>query len=214
MLTFHILNVYVDKTQPRQFKFTFKRNGCTFSAVCLQESWLSDDSDTSLFQLDGYNLISQGKLCSTRGGLIIYLKDTIKYKLIDIEANSNIWEGQFIEIEQENVGNKKIILGNVYRPPRDTNENYNQFINEFVPILSDYGKSKSDVILAGDYNIDLLKILEKPVFSEYFDAVSALNFFPKITLPTRFSKKKVVLSLTTFCVNVHIASLKVLQEYC
>ena len=26
MLTFHILNVYVDKTQPRQFKFTFKFN--------------------------------------------------------------------------------------------------------------------------------------------------------------------------------------------
>ena len=23
MLTFHIVNVYVDKTQPRQFKFTF-----------------------------------------------------------------------------------------------------------------------------------------------------------------------------------------------
>ena len=26
MLTFHILNVYVDKTQPHQFKFTFKPN--------------------------------------------------------------------------------------------------------------------------------------------------------------------------------------------
>ena len=25
MLTFHILNVYVDMTQPRQFKFTFKK---------------------------------------------------------------------------------------------------------------------------------------------------------------------------------------------
>ena len=83
----------------------FKHKGCTFIAVCLQESWLSDDSDTSLFQLDGYNLISQGKRCSTRGRLIIYLKDSIKYKLIDIEANSNIWEGQFIEIKQENVGN-------------------------------------------------------------------------------------------------------------
>ena len=105
------------------------------------------------------------------------------------ESSSNIWEGQFIEIEQENVGNKKIILGNVYRPPRDTNENYNQFINEFVPILSDF-ESKSDIIIAGDYNIDLLKVLEKPVFSEYFDAVTALKFFPKITLPTRFSKKK------------------------
>ena len=174
---------------------------------------MSDDSDTSLFQLDGYNLILQGKRCSTRGGLIIYLKDTIKYKLIDIEANSNILEGQFIEIEQENVGNKKIILGNVYTPPRDTNENYNQFINEFVPILSDFGKSKSDVIIAGDYNIDLLKVLEKPVFSEYFDAVTALNFSRRLHFQLD-SLKMVVLSLTTFCVNVHIASLKVLQEYC
>ena len=87
----------------------FKHNGCTFSAVCLQESWLSDDTDTSLFQLDGYNLSAQGKICSTRGGLIIYLKDTIKYKLIDIHANSNIWEGQFIEIEHENVGKKNYI---------------------------------------------------------------------------------------------------------
>ena len=86
----------------------FKRNGCIFSAICIQESWLSDDTDTSLFQLDGYNLIAQGKRCSTRGGLIIYLKDTIKYKLIDIQANSNIWEGQFIEIEHENVGKKKL----------------------------------------------------------------------------------------------------------
>ena len=146
---------------------------------------MSDDTNTSLFQLDGYNLIAQGKRCSTHGGLIIYLKDTIKYKLIDIQANSNIWEGQFIEIEHENVG-KKIILGNVYMPPRDTNDKYNQFINEFVPILSEFGKSKSDVVIAGDYNIDLLKVLEKPVFSEYFDAVTALNFPPKITLPTRF----------------------------
>ena len=126
-----------------------------------------------------------------------------QYKLIDIEANSNIWEGQFIEIKQENVGNKKIILGNVYRPPRDTNANYNQFINEFVPILSDFGKSKSDVIIAGDYNIDLLKVLEKPVFSEYFDAFTALNFFPKITLPTRFSKKSCTLIDNFLCKCSH-----------
>ena len=184
----------------------FKRNGCIFSAICLQESWLTYDTDTSLFQLDGYNLIAQGKRCSTRGGLIIYLKDTIQYKLIDIQANSNIWEGQFIEIEHENVGNKKIILGNVYRPPHDINENYNQLINEFVPILSEFGKSKSDVIIAGDYNIDLLKVLAKPVFSVYFDAVTALNFFPKITLPTRFSERSCTLIDNFLCKCSHLLS--------
>ena len=34
MLTFHILNVYVDKTQPRQFKFTFNDKN-NYRPICL-----------------------------------------------------------------------------------------------------------------------------------------------------------------------------------
>ena len=64
-------------------------------------------------------------------------------------------------------------------------------------------KSKSDVVIAGDYNIDLLKILEKPVFSEYFDALTAFNFFPKITLPTRFSKRSCTLIDNFLCKCSH-----------
>ena len=32
------------------------------------------------------------------GGLIIYLKENLKYKMLDMSLKSNIWEGQFIEI--------------------------------------------------------------------------------------------------------------------
>ena len=42
MLTFHILNVYVDKTQPRQFKLTFKLCGeadCRLN--CSYQVWKS-----------------------------------------------------------------------------------------------------------------------------------------------------------------------------
>ena len=88
-------------------------------------------------------------------------------------------------------------------PPRDTNDNYNQFINEFVPILFEFGKSKIDVVIAGNYNIYLLKVLEKPVFSEYFDAVTARNFSPKITLPTRFSKRSCTLIDNFLCKCSH-----------
>ena len=41
-----------------------KSKGYEFSTICLQETWLSSDSDTSLFKIDGYNLTSQGKMCS------------------------------------------------------------------------------------------------------------------------------------------------------
>ena len=46
---------------------------------------------------------------------------------------------------------------------------------------------KSEVIIAGDFNINLLKINEKEYCSEFYDTLTGFSFFPKITFPTRFS---------------------------
>ena len=55
----------------------------------------------------------------------------------------------------------KIIIGNIYRPPNELVANYNRFTEEFVQILMHLHKSKSEVIIIGDFNIDLLKINSK-----------------------------------------------------
>ena len=94
-----------------------RNNGCEISALCLQETWLMDDSDTSLLQIDGYTLISQGKICSSHADLAIYLSNIYNYKCLDIYKKSNIWEGKFIEVTSNTI-NIKIVLGNL-RPPRD-----------------------------------------------------------------------------------------------
>ena len=75
-------------------------NNCKIGAICLQESWLSTESDTSLLKIEGYNLISVGKTCSAHGGLAIYLNDEMNYKILNLYEQSNIWEGQFIEIRK------------------------------------------------------------------------------------------------------------------
>ena len=85
--------------------------------------------------------------------------------------------------------NKKLIFGNIYKPPKDLNQNYHTFINEFSETLDYLQNQKSEIIIAGDYNIDLFRLKEKPMFNEYFDSVLGSGFFPKITLPTRFSKQ-------------------------
>ena len=85
----------------------YKEGGCEFDAICLQETWLSEDSDKSLLCIEDYALISLGKTCSTRGGLIIYLKENLKYKILDMSLKSNIWEGQFIEIYVDSMCPKK-----------------------------------------------------------------------------------------------------------
>ena len=99
---------------------------------------------------------------------------------------SNIWESQFLEITYQTM-TKTIILGNVYRPPKDINENYQTCIDEFANKLVYLNNNRNEVIIAGDYNIDLLKINDKPILSEYFDTITSHGFFPKITLPTRLS---------------------------
>ena len=109
--------------------------GIEFSVICLQETWLSNTSDLSLLTIEGFNLISQGRKCTTRGGLMIYIKEDLKFKELKLDNNSDIWEVQFVEIFTEHIHLKIIIIGNIYRPPRDINANYQQFIDEFTPTL-------------------------------------------------------------------------------
>ena len=48
----------------------------------------------------------------------------------------------------------------------------------------------SEVVIARDYNINMLKVNEIELFNEFFDTLSPPSFYPKITLPTRFSNYK------------------------
>ena len=118
---------------------------------------------------------------------MIYLHKKYKYSIRNINDTSDIWEGLFIDIPQYN--NKNIILGNIYRPPKQNNNNTNieTFINQLSPIIHQFGRSRSNTIIAGDFNIDLLKVNDRPVFSDFFDLFVSNSFKPKVTVPTRLT---------------------------
>ena len=97
----------------------------------------------------------------------IYLNDNYKYIILPLYNNSTVWEGLFIEVSGKGL-KKTVLIGNVYRPPRNTNNGYQSFINEFTPILSHLDKWNSEIILAGDYNIDQLQINRKCIVEEVF----------------------------------------------
>ena len=77
---------------------------------------------------------------------------------------------------------------NIYRPPNDIQQNYRQFINEFSILLSSFEKCNSEIIITGDFNINLLKINVRPIFSDFYDILTTNSFLPKITLPTKFTE--------------------------
>ena len=176
------------------FLRALKQSNFEFSTICLQETWLDENADLSLLQLENYTCISKSKQCSAHGGLFIYLHKQFDYTLKHIPNNSDIWEGLFIDISYNN-NDKFITLANIYKPPKQNNNNTNieTFINEFAPFIQQLGNSRSNTIIAGDFNIYLLKINVRPVFCDFFDTLISNSYEPKITLPTRFSNNNCTL---------------------
>ena len=73
------------------------------------------------------------------------------------------WEGLIVQINGGNLS-KSITIGNIYRPPRTSNDNLNAFINEFSSIVSLLEHNcKNTLIIAGDFNINLLKLNENDI---------------------------------------------------
>ena len=176
-------------------------SGVSFSAICIQEAWLKKGSDVSRYQIDGYELIPQGfsSLVSHKGGLLIYLNKKYDYtNKLKLDRYLN-WEAQFIQVKKGNILTRPLLLGNVYRRPLETIKDYQEFIDDFKPVLKKIGSTNSDVAVCGDYNVDLLEINTRSVVSDVFDMFTEYSFFPKITLPTRFSKKRATLIDNVFC---------------
>ena len=94
-------------------------------------------------------------------------------------SNSQIWEGLFIKIINQNYSRKNIIIGNIYKPPKESNNK------------SQLNMSQSNLILAGDFNINLLQIKERNLFNNYLEMLLTHCFVPQITLPTTLLKVKV-----------------------
>lgn len=161
--------------------------GSSFDVICLQETWVSPDTDIGPLQLDDYIFLNQHWQCSRHGGLGIYIKETLDFKLMQGITHS-IWEEQFIEV---NLNNTKITIGNVYRLPHETNEDYLNFTAEFSDCIR--RRDCNHLVVCGDFNIDLLKIDEKPSYNDFFESVLSLGLVPKITLPTRFSRNRATL---------------------
>ena len=118
---------------------------------------MSKGPDASLLSLENYHLISKGKQCSAHGGVAIYLHEMYNYNIINV-SDSNMWDGQFIEITGNSldVNNEKLIVGNIYRPPRQNVSDIDNFVEEITMIFQTLQRFKN-VIITGDFNIDLMK---------------------------------------------------------
>ncbi len=131
---FSILSTNIQSTRAKFIELnifveTLQELGFSFSAICVQERWLSVNEDNSQLQLKGYECISQGKSFSSKAGLIIYLDKRFYYTYTKKLIRYKTWEEQVIKVKHCKHLAKPIMIGNIYRLPRELVENYIEFIN-------------------------------------------------------------------------------------
>ena len=177
--------------------------GIYIDVICIQESRLNDSytQDNPSIQIQGYDCIPQGKYCGEKGGLITYVREIHESRKLTYESitKSNTWEGLYVEVKYEN-GHRSII-SNVYKPPRNNNNNANikKFMDELLPVLQLLDKEGCDITMAGDTNINLLQLNERIKFQEFFDMLTNFSLYPKITFPTRICQTRSTLLDNIFC---------------
>ena len=157
-----------------------------FDVICLSESKIIKDVDPIVdISIDGYQPPVGTPTESTKGGVLIYVKNDIKFKprndLMVYKAKE--LESCFIEIINKKESNN--IVGVMYRHPCMSEGG---FIDENLRYITDNLSNESKkVFIAGDFNFDLLNSANHDTTFEFFDTMMSNFLLPVITLPTKIN---------------------------
>ena len=143
-----------------------------------------------MFELPSYQLISRGKYCSNH---LMFMMAFIgnQWKLKNIQVSG--WENLFVKIQQKSKNSKKYFIGNIYRLPNELLSDITTFNEEFAETLDILHTKRTPTYLCGGFNIDLLKIHQKPNYCTFYDNLISSGYLPRISLPTRLTDHSVTL---------------------
>lgn len=165
-------------------------NKNSISVILLQEARVDKNTDLSTLTLPHYKIFKKNKSCSANGGLITYVHESFSAKLLNVGTESKSYEKMYHEIKYAH--NKKaqtIIIGNIYRPPRNIVENIQTFCEDLNKDCIELSKHNKQLYINGDYNLDLLKLHNNNNVEQYFQNMCTIGLKPKITRPTRISNE-------------------------
>ena len=154
----------------------------SFDIIVLSEIWS--------YNIDHYrNLFADYTfyydLCQTScvGGVGIYVKNRLVHKQLDALKISGTDECKVENVWLEvSTAHQKFIVGGVYRHPGQC---VDKFASLFEGVLESVKKTKLPCLIAGDFNIDLMKYGIHTATNNYVDNLLLQNFFPTIFMPTR-----------------------------
>lgn len=123
-----------------------------FEFIVLTETHITDQIEEGEYQIENYNVVTCFSHSRHTGGVVIYIKKNIQYSII------NVVEMQFLWIMSIKifVDNTEWSITGLYRSPSPQYATAT-FINVFGEWCKEFIEKERNCIIAGDFNIDLLR---------------------------------------------------------
>lgn len=119
--------------------------------ICaVSETWLKNIDSNKFSKILGYTCVRNDRLNKRGGGVCLYIKNGIKYKVLDRSPGPFDNKPEFL-ITEINTGRAKILIAVVYRRPKG------EGIKTFCDSLNVFTSRYDDCIVCGDFNIDCNK---------------------------------------------------------
>jgi len=149
------------------------------AVVALSETRLISEIEDSEVNVPGYSLVRCDGENRNTGGVMIYIRNDIKYEVIVKEKIvSNCW---CVAVEMRNNIYKGVIIV-VYHSPSASDGDFLRFLEDVVDLLV----ARGQCIMLGDFNIDLMTDMfyAKKLISEML----CLGMKQYVDKPTRITK--------------------------
>ena len=159
--------------------------------MSFSETWLTSDMNNNYIEIPGYICLRQDRTwiengnVKKGGGVCCYIKNNIctsSIEFYDYNRSTKDIEILWLSINIPNC--KKLIVGNVYRPPQGNVKNMTDTLDDLLQQITLYNNS-ADIFLLGDFNVN------------YKDATSSntktLKWFEQ-----RIGLKQIITDITRF----------------
>ena len=172
-----------------------KASKCDIDILLLSETH-KHANNINLVRIPGYREFHNYRKNKKGGGVSIYIKE--KFMTTALEQYNVFLEGRFESMTIElKLKKRNLLISSVYRPPNTSLSEFDRILKRYLETLREHS---DNIVIGGDFNIDLTKSYTVKSTSEFIDTMLEFELFPTITIPTR-----VTMTSATLIDNIFIS---------
>lgn len=167
IIHFNSRSLYTNFNYIKNYLHVFRH---AFDIIAVTETWINTEKENN-FELEGYSFVNVNQQNKVGGGVGIFVKDALKFRVIDgmSAVIDNILECLTIEIYYKE--KKNVMISCVYRTPGSNVELFSDWMEETFAKMS-----HKTTYICGDFNVDLLSSENHKTTEDFINTMYSMSF--------------------------------------